>query len=183
MTGRSAQGDWNPNPAGVTVRVLPAWWETWWSRLGAIAAILAMVWQYTRIREGSYREQRRSLESAVDERTRELRVEKRRIEGQNTDIELLLKDAQETSRLKSEFLANMSHEIRTPMNGVLGMTELALGTVLDTEQREYVEAAQQSAASLLSLAKRDPRFFEARCRASGIGEHSFFAGGMYAGSD
>jgi len=31
------------------------------------------------------------------------------------------------------------------------MTELALGTGLDTEQREYVEAAQQSAASLLSL--------------------------------
>jgi signal transduction histidine kinase/ActR/RegA family two-component response regulator len=151
VTGRTGQGNWNPNPATVTVRVLPAWWETWWSRLGAIAAILAMVWQYIRFREGRYREQRCRLESAVDERTRELRVEKQRIEGQNTDIELLLKDAQETSRLKSEFLANMSHEIRTPMNGVLGMTELALGTGLDTEQREYVEAAQHSAASLLSL--------------------------------
>jgi signal transduction histidine kinase/DNA-binding NarL/FixJ family response regulator len=59
--------------------------------------------------------------------------------------------ADAANQAKGEFLAKVGHEIRTPICGILGMTELALTTSRDAQQRQYLQMAKASSDGLLVL--------------------------------
>lgn len=61
-------------------------------------------------------------------------------------------EAQSASKAKSEFLSSMSHDIRTPMNAIIGMTDIAINSIEDTEKLDKcLQKIKLSSKHLLGL--------------------------------
>jgi PAS domain S-box-containing protein len=69
----------------------------------------------------------------------------------NAELDKAVKVSRNATRIKSEFIAILTHEIRTPLNGVIGMTDLLLDSVLDDNQRDYIQTIRMSGEQLLSI--------------------------------
>jgi signal transduction histidine kinase/ActR/RegA family two-component response regulator len=87
--------------------------------------------------QNQLQELNRTLESKVEERTR--------------DLEAAKLEAEISNKAKSDFLSHMSHEIRTPMNSIIGMSYLALQNETHPKQRDYLQKIHYSGEHLLDL--------------------------------
>lgn len=82
----------------------------------------------------------------------ELRHMQKQLEEQAAALRQALKEAREANRAKSDFLSRMSHDIRTPLNAVLGMKDIAVAHLDDTDKvRDCLKKIGLSGQHLLSL--------------------------------
>ena len=158
LRGSNRAGLWTEGALAVPVHILPAWYQTWWIRALEALAAAAVLLGIIRARTALLRRRQRGLEAQVAERTAELTAANADLDRARTAALAEQRTAQEAKRVaeaadqsKSAFLAVISHEVRTPMNGVLGMLQLLDTDRLAPDQRRYLEIANSSGETLLSL--------------------------------
>ncbi|WP_407333171.1 ATP-binding protein [Enterovibrio sp. 27052020O] len=79
----------------------------------------------------------------------ELREQRQALRQLEKQLQIAKKAAQASQQAKRDFLSNMSHEFRTPLNAILGMSQLALDSGLESKQQRYIRRVVTSAHSLL----------------------------------
>jgi len=72
VLGSNDDGVWSPEPATIAFTMAPAFWQTWWFRLAALAALAAAVALLVVLRTRNLEAARRLLEAIVAQRTAEL---------------------------------------------------------------------------------------------------------------
>jgi signal transduction histidine kinase/DNA-binding response OmpR family regulator/ligand-binding sensor domain-containing protein len=105
VKARTPAGTWTPEYNGLQIRVLPAWWETWWFFCLCVFTIVALVFTWI------YR-----LRTEVKKATKKIRKDKETIERQAEQLK-------ELDKAKSDFFTNISHEFRTPLTIISGMVD------------------------------------------------------------
>lgn len=151
LKGSNSAGAWTEPPTGLDVRVLPAWYQTWWFRLLAGLAVLAAVAGAARARRAYYLRRERELTRQVAAKTSEAEAAKLRALAGEEEARRAKEEAEASAQMKSRFLAIIGHEIRTPLNGLLGMLQLLDPHGLGPGPRELLGTAKNAGETLRHL--------------------------------
>ncbi|EAY24969.1 ggdef domain protein, putative [Microscilla marina ATCC 23134] len=79
-------GVWNTQGLRVELVILPAWWQTWWFKLGWISFTIFLVVGFYLYRINAIKRQKRVLEETVVLRTKEVVEQKEEIQIQNEEL-------------------------------------------------------------------------------------------------
>ncbi len=150
VRGSNRSGVFSPHELAIPVRVLPAFWQTWWFALLVVFALLALVWSGIRLRTARIGRQAQELQALVDGRTAELRASKDRAEAALSELKGTQRQLVEAEKMASlgGLVAGIAHEVNTP----IGIAVTA-ATYLQESSRLLVARidAQQLKASELPL--------------------------------
>lgn len=138
---RNSEEAWSATTVRQEFQVPVPWYGSAWFLVAALVGLpVAVYWWWRSRRSLQLRREtwdRERLTREVDLRTQALTEARLREE--------------ESNRRKSELLAGLGEQIRRPLHGLNGLVELALSSAKDEQQRQYLESAQESAASVLAL--------------------------------
>ena len=117
VQGSNRNGEWSDAMASLAVTVLPAWWETWWARLGMLVLAGLAVTGLVQWRTWRLRRREEELASRVAERTAELQEVSAALVAKSQALELASLTDPLTGLHNRRFLteqihADVAHSVR-----------------------------------------------------------------------
>lgn len=144
--------------------IMPPWYRTWWAYLLVLAAIGVLVYLIIFIRSRQLRIEKRKLEALVNERTAELK------ESQGRLIE------QQKLASLGQLTAGIAHEIKNPLNFVNNFAELSEELVNELEEEMDKQKIEESEVEYMKEILGDLRH-----NVQKINEHGKRADGIVKG--
>ncbi len=154
VIAQNADGLWSDTEATFSFKLEPFFYQTplFYILISGLLALTILAGHLLSVARMKARE--RELESLVEERTHDLKLEKEKTEEAKAVIEAQADQLRELDRFKTRFFANVSHEFRTPLTMIIGPLENALnGTygALNATMGRQLDIMRRNALRLMRL--------------------------------
>ena len=111
VRGSNHLGDWSVHELNIPIRVLPAWWQTWWFGTALLLSMCAFIAALVQTRTHYLRRRQHELEQLVAERTTELREKQVELVDANAGLALSVETLRQLSDIGREITTNLDAEI------------------------------------------------------------------------
>lgn len=116
----------------LNLHILPPWWLTWWFKTLAIATLLGAIWFVMQYRLRHERKTRLWLESVVEKRTSELKMQHQALSNSYRDLSLLQTVSRQiTASLDLKEILLLLHR---SLNGLMDVHVLSIGVYKSEQQ-------------------------------------------------
>ena len=160
------------NITELKITIVPYFYKTSWFILLVLTMLAVAVWQFYQWRIRNLKRQKEYLHRTVEERTSELKQQKRLLENQTDELsrqnQMLMQQNEKITRQKAQliqmsrkvqeltldkisFFTNITHEFRTPITLIIGPIERALKLSYNPQVIEQLHFVERNSKYLLSL--------------------------------
>lgn len=138
---------WSKDDLTLTIVVLPAWWQTWYARVGFALGLIGSVFLLLRWRVRTIEARSRALQALVHRRTEELLESNEELQTTNERLSTLNMEMQ-------EIIGIVSHDLKNPITAIRGLSELVHSGFSEGEQvKEISIQISRTADRMLELVK------------------------------